>query len=573
MRDIAHAWRLLFVWSLAAMAWAGTAAEVDAEPIEVELATLPGLRFDVTRFAVEPGAEVKLIVTNRDEMQHNLLITMPGERMAVANAAIALGPDALAREYVPDLDAVLFHTGLLNAGDTGTITFTAPEEEGVYPYVCTIPGHAFVMYGAMYVTRAKELPPLAEDPHVPPAALVEAVAAQAEGEHFAHHGEDAVAGPRVRRTFLSDASPAAIAVHTGRNLSYCWDAATGHLRYAWHGGFIDSEAHWRGKGADFSQVVGDIYYRGPATPPLRLGEPDRLAEMQFRGYRMIEGLPQFHYTLDGYSVKQSITALPEGVGLAMHFEIEDSQQPIHYVTQPYAGVVFTSSAGTWKQNVLTLTPDEATSFTIILAERRGFEPAGYWSMNDMPSSSSFAKEALTEGVVGRAIQFNTGDKVQQLNTDVRASDFDEGGSVAGWFRMRDAEAEEQPIIAAVSDEAEFVLGYNRKGEGLTLTYPDREGETRVLSLDSDRPTAPPTGAWHHVAFIIEGEQITIYIDGVEAGQVRRGPLPDVAFTIGAIDGNARFLGELDELRLWTRTIDVEQLRYIYRREAATQEVQ
>jgi putative heme-binding domain-containing protein len=67
--------------------------------------------------------------------------------------AQATQPGALERHYVPATDKVLFATRLLQPRDAQRLPFTAPAKPGVYPYVCTYPGHWRRMYGALYVVE------------------------------------------------------------------------------------------------------------------------------------------------------------------------------------------------------------------------------------------------------------------------------------------------------------------------------------------------------------------------------------------------------------------------------------
>lgn len=143
----------IFLVALVALgtATAGTAA--DPKRVEID-AVLIGMRFDPTRFTVEPGQEVELVVRAAPGgMVHNLLIVEPGALDEVASLAMELGRDGMTRHWVPDTDKVLYHTKVLNPGETEILRFTAPETEGIYPYVCTIPGHATSMRGQMHVTR------------------------------------------------------------------------------------------------------------------------------------------------------------------------------------------------------------------------------------------------------------------------------------------------------------------------------------------------------------------------------------------------------------------------------------
>lgn len=120
--------------------------------VTVTVGTEPGLRYDLPSFEVKPGARVELAFQNDDDMLHNLLVVRPGTADAVAQEAIELGLEGMAKGFVPDSDDVLFHTALLQPGASERIYFTAPTEPGEYTYVCTFPGHAFTMRGTMYVT-------------------------------------------------------------------------------------------------------------------------------------------------------------------------------------------------------------------------------------------------------------------------------------------------------------------------------------------------------------------------------------------------------------------------------------
>ncbi len=117
----------------------------------ITVGTLPGLRYDLSAFEVAPGARVEIIFQNDDDMLHNLVVVLPGTADAVAAKALSLGLDGSEKGYVPVSTDVLFHTALLQPGESESIFFAAPSEEGDYPYVCTFPGHAPTMRGTMTV--------------------------------------------------------------------------------------------------------------------------------------------------------------------------------------------------------------------------------------------------------------------------------------------------------------------------------------------------------------------------------------------------------------------------------------
>lgn len=117
----------------------------------IELGTQPGLEYDLDEIEVVAGSRVALIFNNNDTMQHNVVIVEEGTADDVGNAAMNLGLSGEEMDYVPDMDEVLFYTSLLQPGSAETIYFTAPDTPGTYTYVCTFPGHHFVMRGTLVV--------------------------------------------------------------------------------------------------------------------------------------------------------------------------------------------------------------------------------------------------------------------------------------------------------------------------------------------------------------------------------------------------------------------------------------
>ncbi len=117
----------------------------------VTIGTLPGMQYDQKELAVKAGAKIKWVFNNPDDMMHNLLIVKPGTADEVSQAAIDLGLVGQEKGYVPDLDAVLYHTSLLEPGASDIIYFTAPSTPGNYTFVCTFPGHGAIMRGTLRV--------------------------------------------------------------------------------------------------------------------------------------------------------------------------------------------------------------------------------------------------------------------------------------------------------------------------------------------------------------------------------------------------------------------------------------
>lgn len=529
----------------------------DGAARRIEIEAEPGLRFSITRFAVEPGSEVELVLTNADEMQHNLVITEPAAREEVAMQAIQLGSQGPAKNYVPDSDKVLFSTPVLYNGQSHTLTFEAPDEEGVYPYVCTFPGHAFVMYGAMYVTTG-ELPPVETDTNLP-----EYARRGDESEAVTHaHGGEEMLRPQFRRTFVPEAGPAAIAVHVGDGLSYVWDADTCHLRYAWRDGFLDSTDHWRGNGSSFSVIRGHIYYRAGRAFPIRLGDAGRVPERRFLGYRIVDGLPVFLFELDGYEVRQRITALKGETGLKMRFEIPEADVPVLFAIDSDAGAAFTASAGVRAGDFLRLRPEEARDFTIRLVERSGREPIGYWPMNDV--MNGFNRNSMVDGVVGRAWRISG----NEIATGISGSDLAAGGTIAGWVRIGETGRANQVIWGGRAEES-WKLGYNLDGhDGFSLTYPGPDGSWRTQSVSG----AGPAAGWNHFAMTLEPDSLEIFVNGKRVADLGRAALAldvEIGLAGAGVGEDFRLTGALDEVRIWSRVLDEAGVKRLFDGEART----
>ncbi|HTK73880.1 MAG TPA: c-type cytochrome, partial [Gemmataceae bacterium] len=111
------------------------------------------MRYDVDRLVVRAGKPVEIIFENHDLMPHNLVLALPGslEEVGKLAEATATDPKAAERQFVPDSPKILHSSKLLQPREVQKLSFTAPSTPGVYPVVCTYPGHWSRMYAAMYV--------------------------------------------------------------------------------------------------------------------------------------------------------------------------------------------------------------------------------------------------------------------------------------------------------------------------------------------------------------------------------------------------------------------------------------
>ncbi len=110
------------------------------------------MKYDLSEFTVRPGQRVKLNFQNGDDLPHNLVFCQPGTNtVEMTNKQMEKPEEALKRNWLPDDPRIWLNSKLLNPHENQELTFKAPEKPGVYPYVCTFPGHALTMNGKMKV--------------------------------------------------------------------------------------------------------------------------------------------------------------------------------------------------------------------------------------------------------------------------------------------------------------------------------------------------------------------------------------------------------------------------------------
>ena len=125
----------------------------------IAIGTVPArMIYDKETIVVQAGKAVEFRFINSDHMPHNFAIVQPGSLEEIGQLAEATGrdTDAAARHYIPKSNKVMLASRLLEPGQNQALTFEAPSTPGVYPYVCTYPGHWRRMFGALYVVANLE---------------------------------------------------------------------------------------------------------------------------------------------------------------------------------------------------------------------------------------------------------------------------------------------------------------------------------------------------------------------------------------------------------------------------------
>ncbi len=109
------------------------------------------MSYDVKELTVKAGKKIKVTFVNPDFMPHNLVFCQPGSSQELGLAAMNLGAEGFAKQFLPDSDKIIAATKMIDNAGEETIEFTAPAKPGKYEYVCTFPGHFMIMKGVLNV--------------------------------------------------------------------------------------------------------------------------------------------------------------------------------------------------------------------------------------------------------------------------------------------------------------------------------------------------------------------------------------------------------------------------------------
>ncbi|MFT4555669.1 MAG: putative heme-binding domain-containing protein [Planctomycetaceae bacterium] len=121
------------------------------------------MRFTVDQFATKPGQPVKIVFANPDATDHNLVFVKPDALADVGMAANAMArdPKNANSDFIPaeKRSQILQASPMIGPTRKSLVhvmRFKAPTEPGVYPFVCTFPGHWVIMNGVMVVAETAE---------------------------------------------------------------------------------------------------------------------------------------------------------------------------------------------------------------------------------------------------------------------------------------------------------------------------------------------------------------------------------------------------------------------------------
>jgi mono/diheme cytochrome c family protein len=180
--------------------------------------------------------------------------------------------------------------------------------------------------------------------------------------------------PVVVRFDMPEATPAAIAVGLPGGISFCFDAGESRLRYAWRGGFVDMTGTLFEKRdretrlTRTADILGEIFYRADGFP-FRVGDTKYLPQRRFRGYRLIDGYPEFHYQVEGADVYERIKATESKSGIVRSFRVAKADQPMWLLMTKGPGYSIQSSLPETADGQLRIPPGRDITFSVTIAAR------------------------------------------------------------------------------------------------------------------------------------------------------------------------------------------------------------
>ncbi|MEJ2702985.1 MAG: discoidin domain-containing protein [Sedimentisphaerales bacterium] len=163
-----------------------------------------------------------------------------------------------------------------------------------------------------------------------------------------------------------------------------------------------------------------------------------------------------------------------------------------------------------------------------------------------------------EGVYGGALKFDGSNKVEVPDhPDFHLQD---AISVALWLEPEEGQPDyAKPFIKQKSGEYPYALQYNTN-QGMYATI------NASARFDTSPTLANFPGQWAHMCFTYDGSALILYRDGEEVARVAAtGTLQqnDLSLSIGGrLDSTQNFIGTIDDVRLFNRTLTPEEIQKI-----------
>ncbi|GAB5561090.1 MAG: hypothetical protein SynsKO_27370 [Synoicihabitans sp.] len=178
--------------------------------------------------------------------------------------------------------------------------------------------------------------------------------------HFKGFKEPERELPYVVRSFMPASSPASILIKLPGGLNACWDTEACRFRYVW-----SDPATIQKSGRNQPEFGVPPLYRETAPSLWSFGEG---AKPEFRGYRLIDGYPEFDYEYGSIRIRERIVNDAATGSLQRHFNVSGITDEITLDLSSEGPGHLSSNVGQMAGKKLTLTPTEAASFILKISQ-------------------------------------------------------------------------------------------------------------------------------------------------------------------------------------------------------------
>jgi azurin len=137
----------IFSCLIAVLVMAGCSSSPD---LTVEIETLGNqMKYNVVKIKEKKNSTLLIKFKNNATlpvMKHNIIV------LNSEDAIDAVGTAALSAENnIPDHPSIIASSSMVGPGESTELLINIPDQPGVYPYICTYPGHYQVMQGKIIV--------------------------------------------------------------------------------------------------------------------------------------------------------------------------------------------------------------------------------------------------------------------------------------------------------------------------------------------------------------------------------------------------------------------------------------
>jgi azurin len=107
------------------------------------------MKYNVVQIKAKKNTTLKITFKNNATMavmKHNIVVLKPSANIDEIGKAALTAPNNL-----PSNSGILAATKIVEPGESTDLIIELPNEAGIYPYICTFPGHYQVMQGKIIV--------------------------------------------------------------------------------------------------------------------------------------------------------------------------------------------------------------------------------------------------------------------------------------------------------------------------------------------------------------------------------------------------------------------------------------